>query len=293
MVETTGTTDTIGVLEDSAGNQIEEHDDQDLNTNRNFKIYWAVNTGTYYIRVGAYRDHTGDYTLHVSHVPVDDGSDDSEGEGEDETEDGGDSEDEGDDTQENSVIPLPSLGDLNGDGRDDVLLRHTDGRWYYYPMDGRRHLVGQRGGAGIEGIPFVGRYHDVSNDIQGTGLSTFYDTLVFTADFEIFTIDDIIAEHGERLSDWTSSQKDFRAAVILLTDEDHPATSEIKQQMSEHVTAFSFQGDDESRSFNYYEATGGRSTISMGDLSRYRKETPTQVVTERLGSFGIAAPPVD
>ena len=28
------------------------------------------------------------------------------------------------------------LGDLDGDGRDDVLLRHRDGRWLYYPMDG-------------------------------------------------------------------------------------------------------------------------------------------------------------
>ena len=32
---------------------------------------------------------------------------------------------------------LGDLGDFNGDGRDDVLLRHTDDRWFYYPMDGR------------------------------------------------------------------------------------------------------------------------------------------------------------
>ena len=38
---------------------------------------------------------------------------------------------------------LAGIGDLNGDGNDDVLLRHTDGRWYYYPMDGRRHLAGR------------------------------------------------------------------------------------------------------------------------------------------------------
>ena len=42
------------------------------------------------------------------------------------------------------------IGDLNGDGRDDVLLRgRSDGRWYYYPMDGRRSLANQRGLANL------------------------------------------------------------------------------------------------------------------------------------------------
>ena len=40
---------------------------------------------------------------------------------------------------------LRNLGDFNGDGRDDVLLRHADGRWHYYPMDGANVLAG--GGA--------------------------------------------------------------------------------------------------------------------------------------------------
>jgi len=34
-----------------------------------------------------------------------------------------------------------SVGDLNGDGKDDVLLRHDDGRWYYNAMDGRRRIA--------------------------------------------------------------------------------------------------------------------------------------------------------
>ena len=42
-----------------------------------------------------------------------------------------------------------SLGDLGGDGRDDVLLRHQDGRWYHYPMNGRRHIAAGRGGADL------------------------------------------------------------------------------------------------------------------------------------------------
>ena len=40
------------------------------------------------------------------------------------------------------AVHLRNLGDFNGDGKDDVLLRHTDGRWRYYPMDGRRVLAG-------------------------------------------------------------------------------------------------------------------------------------------------------
>ena len=37
------------------------------------------------------------------------------------------------------------LGDLGADGRSDVLLRHLDGRWFLYPMNGRRHLAAGRG----------------------------------------------------------------------------------------------------------------------------------------------------
>ena len=120
VVETTGATDTVGELQDSAGNLIEEHDDQDVNTNRNFKIERAVAAGTYYVRISAFRNSTGNYTLQVRHVPT-----------------GGDGN-----AQTDTTHRIPSLGDLNGDGRDDVLLRHTDGRWYYYPMNGRRYSRG-------------------------------------------------------------------------------------------------------------------------------------------------------
>ena len=53
--------------------------------------------------------------------------------------------------QENTVNIPHYFGDLNGDGRDDVLLRHTDGRWYYYPMNGREPLDDGQGGANLTG----------------------------------------------------------------------------------------------------------------------------------------------
>ena len=42
-----------------------------------------------------------------------------------------------------------NFGDFNGDGRDDVLLRHADGRWTYYPMNGRQIVVEGRGSVGL------------------------------------------------------------------------------------------------------------------------------------------------
>ena len=46
---------------------------------------------------------------------------------------------------------------------------------------------------------------------------------IFAADtIGTYTIDDIIAAHGPRVPAMGDAQWDFRAAVILLTDRDHP-----------------------------------------------------------------------
>ena len=400
------------------------------------------------------------------------------------------------DLTRNLAWQVAGIGDLNGDGRDDVLVRNEDGRWFYYPMSGRLPITSQRGladltrnlawtavsggsatapvtipqiyndnlivlpideipinGASLDvrtyaqsiyawfddsfdylmfflnlpdrpdGIPFFGQYHPVSNDTQGIGEGIFFDnrygsagklrgalffpynrallngpslhelmhswanytiptavgahwgfssangqlggfdlanlvdlgggqytttdgfgtianggnslpfssielyfagliapeevpdlwvaedgewlvdennslvrseyeTRIFTADFRIYTIDDIIAEHGARVPDWTESQKHFRAAVVLLTDENHPATLSQQQAMSEQVSKFSYQGDDDSHLFNYYEATGGRGSITMDGLSQFRKNMPTGTTSDMPASFGVLGAPI-
>ena len=52
-------------------------------------------------------------------------------------------------TSTDQRFPHP-IGDLNGDGMDDVLLRHVDGRWMYYPMNGRTPIESQRGMVALE-----------------------------------------------------------------------------------------------------------------------------------------------
>ncbi len=41
------------------------------------------------------------------------------------------------------------IGDFDADGRDDVLLKHTDGRWAHYAMEGRRRTSGST----VGGLP--------------------------------------------------------------------------------------------------------------------------------------------
>ena len=96
---------------------------------------------------------------------------------------------------------------------------------------------------------------------------------IFTATtIRTLTIDDIIAAHGERVPDWTVSQKDFQAAAVLLVDAAHPATPAHIQEVSDDVAWFSHPGNDDSSLYNFYEATGGRATITMDGLSQFLKD---------------------
>ena len=89
-----------------------------------------------------------------------------------------------------------------------------------------------------------------------------------------YTIQEIIAVHGERVPDASQSQKDFRAAAIMLIDEDHPAIKWQLDRLSNQVAAFDFAGTNEDDMVNFYEATDGRGTISLDGLTRFQKPSP-------------------
>ena len=78
VVETSGSTDTFGTLEDAAGREVRSNDDSGVGSN--FAIERDLDAGTYYVRVRGYDSSTrGDYDLGISHRPLeadDDHSDD-------------------------------------------------------------------------------------------------------------------------------------------------------------------------------------------------------------------------
>ena len=112
----------------------------------------------------------------------------------------------------------------------------------------------------------------------------------FTAsDVREYSIEDIVAEQGRRVPASSTAQRHFRAMVVLLIN-DRSISPMQTEQLSEHVSAFSHPGNDSEPRYNYYEATGGRSTIAMDGLSGLRKSRPSLLRT-LPPSFGRIPPP--
>ena len=105
---------------------------------------------------------------------------------------------------------------------------------------------------------------------------------VFTANrIRTYTIDDIVTMHGPRVPDYSASQREFRAATILLVDDHHPATRRILDQLSDDIAWFSqAAGDGIDHTYNFYEATGGRATIDMNDLARSQSQNARTRATQ-------------
>lgn len=62
---------------------------------------------------------------------------------------------------------LAGIGDLNGDGMDDVLIRHATGSWYYYPMNGKTSIASQEGFANLK-LKLVWHFQQIG-DMNGDG----------------------------------------------------------------------------------------------------------------------------
>lgn len=122
----------------------------------------------------------------------------------------------------------------------------------------------------------------------------FWDGKSFTANrVKTYTIEGIIAEHGPRIPDHTQSQKNFRAAVILLIGKDYPTDTRSLDILSEDVSLMSHAGYDQNDEFyNFYEATGGRATIAMAGLSSLKRQGTAKPLV-LPSSYGTPPPIVE
>ena len=124
---------------------------------------------------------------------------------------------------------------------------------------------------------------------------------IFSAsDIELWTVRRIVREHGSRVPNWLESQKSFRAAVVLLTDDEFPATPAILRELADTVRWFSHPGPDTHRLFNFWEATGGRATLRMdglrgsaGPIDLNRAPVPVGALPSLTLGVGDAAALVD
>ena len=115
-------------------------------------------------------------------------------------------------------------------------------------------------------------------------------TPVFTADnVRTWSIADIVAKNGER-NPAMVERPHQRAAVILLVDDSGNPSAEDLQTLSEHAAWLSLQGDDGSRLYSYYEATGGRGSLTLDGLSGLQMSAATPL-EDLPASFGVPPPP--
>ena len=148
--------------------------------------------------------------------------------------------------------------------------------------------------AGPEEVPDLWVAVDGRDLTDPNGVQIVYDQhgrrLFEADDVRTYTVDDIVAEVGPRLPPVGEAQRDFRAAVVLLTDDAHPATQEHLDRLSADVAWYEQRvddGDPDNRG-NFHEVTGGRATIAMGGLSDFRRD-PSAARPALPASYGTAA----
>ena len=87
-----------------------------------------------------------------------------------------------------------------------------------------------------------------------------------------YSIDQIVGaplNKGERVPGPDKSQKSFRVLALMLTPK--PLTTKEWDDFDKQIASFSFKGKDRSSLYNFWEATGGRASLEMGELSKEKK----------------------
>jgi hypothetical protein len=97
------------------------------------------------------------------------------------------------------------------------------------------------------------------------------------SDRETFTPTSIVNQLGQRVPNSTTSQKEFKALAVVLTDS--PLTAQEWNQIDDDIYQFSKVGpDDQSTIYNFWEATNQLGTIDFGNLNASVIDTSQQSI---------------
>ncbi|MCY3566921.1 MAG: hypothetical protein OXH27_12155 [Gammaproteobacteria bacterium] len=115
----------------------------------------------------------------------------------------------------------------------------------------------------------------------------------FTGTLQTMTMEDLIARHGERVPSWTESQKDFRAAAVLIYNEAEPPSYDRLATLSADIVEFSGTEPEPEHESNFHRATRGLGTIKMDGLADLiRQSAPASRPAAPLPpSYGAPPPP--
>jgi hypothetical protein len=102
------------------------------------------------------------------------------------------------------------------------------------------------------------------------------------------TMAQVIATDGARVPDHTTSQRDFRVLYLMLSA--GPLTTEDWRTADKDVHDFALEGSDGSSSYNFWEATGGRASVTMDGLSGSLKSAGPFVVKNFTRDPGAVNP---
>ena len=128
-------------------------------------------------------------------------------------------------------------------------------------------------------------------DDDGAPVTTASGDRIFTAEnVRTMTVADIVAEHGER-NPLLTDRPHQRAAAILLVDDDRLPSAPVLETASEYAAWLGLKGDDgDPADYNYYEATGGRGTLTLDGLAQFQKSEAAPTA-DLPASYGVVPPP--
>ena len=84
---------------------------------------------------------------------------------------------------------------------------------------------------------------------------------------ETITMDEIIAKNGKREPSYLTSQKDFTAMNVVISEQ--PLTRQEWISVDRSIFNFQLKGDDGYPGYNFWEATQGKATMELGQLDTY------------------------